>query len=133
MSLNRYRKKGKIDYWLLFLVFLLCIFGLLMIYSSSAVLSFEEYGLLLNKELISLDEIGSSKDKDEEKETKGKFKLTDIKGLGVRDEKVLKNNGIKTVKDLSNCDIDTLIEIIPSKSTLKLQNWIDGAKSLLKN
>ena len=32
------------DYWLLFFVFILCVFGLMMIYSSSAVLSFEQYG-----------------------------------------------------------------------------------------
>lgn len=58
MSLSKFRKKrGKIDYWLLFLVFGLCIFGLLMIYSSSAVLSFEQYGVnnyYFKKQLISL-------------------------------------------------------------------------------
>ncbi len=60
MSLDKYRRKngnGRIDYWLLFLVFGLCIFGLLMIYSSSAVLSFERYGVnnyYFKKQLISL-------------------------------------------------------------------------------
>jgi len=58
MSLERFRKKGgKIDFWLLFFVFALCIFGLLMIYSSSAVLSFEQYGVnnfYFKKQLISL-------------------------------------------------------------------------------
>lgn len=58
MSLDRFRKTGgKIDYWIFFLIFALCIFGLLMIYSSSAVVSFEEYGInnyYFKKQLISL-------------------------------------------------------------------------------
>ena len=58
MSLGRFRKnKGKMDYWLLFLVFGLCVFGLLMVYSSSAVLSFEQHGInnyYFKKQLISL-------------------------------------------------------------------------------
>jgi len=46
MGLERFRKSGgKIDYWMLFLVFALCVFGLLMIYSASAVVSFEQYGI----------------------------------------------------------------------------------------
>ena len=58
MSLDRFRKSGgRIDYWILFFVFALCIFGLLMIYSSSAVISFEQYGInnyYFKKQLISL-------------------------------------------------------------------------------
>lgn len=58
MSLDRFRKnKGKMDFWLLFLVFGLCIFGLLMIYSSSAVVSFEQHGVnnfYFKKQLMSL-------------------------------------------------------------------------------
>lgn len=57
MSLDRFRKSGgKMDYWILFLIFGLCIFGLLMIYSSSAVLSFEQYGInnyYFKKQLVS--------------------------------------------------------------------------------
>lgn len=45
MSLDRFRKTGRMDYWLLFFVFILCVFGLMMIYSASAVLSFEQYGV----------------------------------------------------------------------------------------
>lgn len=57
MSLDRYRKHGgRMDYWLLFLVFGVCIFGLLMVYSSSAVVSFEQYGInnfYFKKQLVS--------------------------------------------------------------------------------
>lgn len=57
MGLEKYRKnKGRIDYWILFLVFGLCLFGLLMIYSASAVLSYEQYGVnnyYFNKQLVS--------------------------------------------------------------------------------
>lgn len=56
MSLDRFRKSGRMDYWLLFLVFILCVFGLMMIYSASAVLSFEQYGVnnyFFKKELLS--------------------------------------------------------------------------------
>lgn len=56
MSLDRFRKSGKMDYWLLLLVFILSIFGLLMIYSASAVLSFEQYDInnyFFKKQLVS--------------------------------------------------------------------------------
>lgn len=44
MSLDRFRpKKQKMDYWLLFTTFILCIFGVLMVYSSSAMISLQEY------------------------------------------------------------------------------------------
>lgn len=46
MSLDRFRpQKKKMDFWLLFVVFILCVFGLLMVYSSSAVVSIQEYGV----------------------------------------------------------------------------------------
>lgn len=57
MSLDRFRKYAKMDYWILILVFVLCVFGLLMIYSSSAVLSFENYGVnnyFFKKQLLSV-------------------------------------------------------------------------------
>lgn len=57
MSLDKFRKNGKIDYWILILVFALCLFGLLMIYSSSAVLSYENYGVnnyFFKKQLLSV-------------------------------------------------------------------------------
>lgn len=57
MALSRFRaKKKKMDFWILFLVFALCVFGLLMIYSSSAVTSFEEFGennYYFKKQLVS--------------------------------------------------------------------------------
>lgn len=44
MSLDRFRPhKRKMDYWLLFVVFVLCVFGTLMVYSSSAMISLQEY------------------------------------------------------------------------------------------
>lgn len=58
MSLERFRKHlPKPDYFLIFLVFVLSIFGLIMIYSASVVTSYQIYGnnsYFLNKQAISL-------------------------------------------------------------------------------
>jgi len=102
-------------------------------HKSNIQLSFEEIGFLLNKGLISIDEISTNKNKENRQELlhSTKFKLTDIKGLGVRDERILVNNGIHTVQDLSNCALDDLVQIIPTKSIVKLKNWIEDAKSIV--
>ncbi|MHA1270112.1 MAG: helix-hairpin-helix domain-containing protein [Candidatus Helarchaeota archaeon] len=95
-------------------------------------LSFDEIGFLLNKGLITLEEIKTNKNQNNiEISSNIKNKLTEIKGLGVRDEKILMNNGICTIKDLSNCSVEYLSELIPFKSTIKLRNWIENAKSLV--
>lgn len=58
MSLDRFRKReGKPDYYLLFLVFILLVFGLIMIYSASVIVSYKLFGYnwyYLNKQAISL-------------------------------------------------------------------------------
>lgn len=59
MSLERFRKQSssKSDYFLILLVFILILFGLLMIYSSSVVISYELFGYnnyYLNKQFYSL-------------------------------------------------------------------------------
>ncbi|MBD3228141.1 MAG: hypothetical protein GF329_08125, partial [Candidatus Lokiarchaeota archaeon] len=82
-------------------------------------LTFDEIGYLLNRGLISIDEIDKNdSNKNEIELNDSKYKLTNIKGLGVRDEKVLVENGINTINDLSDCDIEKLIEIIPFKSSI---------------
>lgn len=58
MSLDKYRKhNSKPDYLLAILVFVLALFGLLMIYSASVVVSYQQFGynyFYLNKQAISL-------------------------------------------------------------------------------
>lgn len=58
MSLERFRKhSAKPDYFLIFLVFILAIFGLVMIYSASVVNSYQIFGYnsyYLNKQAVSL-------------------------------------------------------------------------------
>ncbi|MHA1249826.1 MAG: DUF7121 family protein [Candidatus Helarchaeota archaeon] len=102
-------------------------------YKNKEYLSFEELGFLLTKGLISLDELREYQEflKKPVKIRPSKYRLTDIKGLGVRDEKILINNGIYTIEDLSNCKLEDLVEMLPFKSTIKLKNWIENAKILL--
>jgi len=58
LSLDKFRKKeGKPDYYLILLVFILSLFGLIMIYSSSVIVSYKIFGYnwyYLNKQAISL-------------------------------------------------------------------------------
>jgi len=58
MSLNRYRiRQQKPNYFLALIVFVMCVFGLLMIYSASVVESYQDFGYnyyFLNKQAINL-------------------------------------------------------------------------------
>ena len=57
MSLNRFRTTNKRpNYFLALIVFVMCLFGLLMIYSASVVVSYQKFGYnyhYLNKQAIS--------------------------------------------------------------------------------
>jgi len=58
MSLQRFRiKQQKPNYFLALIIFILAIFGLIMIYSASVVISYQEFGYnyyYLNKQALSL-------------------------------------------------------------------------------
>lgn len=96
-------------------------------------LTFDEIGFLMSKGLITMEQLGNeTTNKETPTNSDSKYKLTNLDGLGVRDEKVLIENGIKSIKDLSNYDLDKLIDIIPYKSTIKLKNWLNDAKTITK-
>jgi uncharacterized coiled-coil DUF342 family protein len=104
---------------------------LLAKHNANEQLTFDEIGFLMAKGLITMEELGNETgNKATTANPDNKFKLTNLDGLGVRDEKVLIENGIKSIKDLCDYDLDKLIDIIPYKSTIKLKNWLNDAKSI---
>lgn len=72
-------------------------------------------------------------DEGEEKPANKKHiaKLTDIKGIGVKNAEKLKSSGISSVRDLADSDLALLSENLQI-SEKRLMRWVDEAKKAVK-